>query len=1258
MSGKNIYPTLTVDNLQAWELADSKTSTGIMMSTLWNQSGIISIGSNYSVTHNAYCPQIGSIKTITGCTNTAAGQIIYYFIEKKGLKLSLTLNDDDEYTSSRDNLTVDIKADGSTKGTISFNEINSMLRSYDIKSANHAAALMYACGVVQHANYGESTSTAWNIELFQRSGLTSAIVGRLYWNSYYYCGYKTGEDKFSVSDGMWEVVIENLQNGSVVGASIPGHAIVIDGYDSSNGKFHLNYGWGKSGASRWYSKDEMIKLNFNEFVYDLSTTVTKDFTVNDADLYGTGTLLRAFERARFTPGKNTITFADSVSGKKQEHRRYIEMAEITQIDNFNVDALFVESLDNSWGIGFQGNNNSSTSFDNFSGSLIVNTDKQSNAAFLANSGKLSVKASGGIFFAGRYNNGSGIKNSASTVLSLLKNVQNSNGSFSVDLINATEKTANYSFRSGNQEDIFELDNKSIAMGRVETQGGNDTLTLLNGSKLYGTINMGSGSNNITVDSSSSIYGNIYNNKTNLSFVLKHNVEKSDAMFHLTGNAYNIQANTTLSADISKAANGVYTLFAGSQSIQNINSLKNLSITINDQGKQSAVLSVNGISSSTYAKLYYENYSLKMEISSRVIDSVFPVISSCSISQSPLGYTFTVQVNASDNLTTQDMLVYHVRYAASQNALTKAKVLDGKSFILSEKEVDQTLYYQIGVTDSAGNQTWSQAQSFKVKAVDSSANFRSSITQLAGSYSFTVTAYAPGSSSEMAADNYRIRYASSVDALEKSQIITGRNFSLKIADAGKTYYYQVGTPDQQGKLVWGGANQFTVKDFTAPEIKSVSILQSASDCSFTITADVRDNLTALDDLTYMVKYAFSSAALAGATAVSGRKFTLSSKSAGKKCYYQLGVCDSAGNISWSAVNSVTVREAKNKIRWHELPDVNNYSLTLSQDNFQNSIFISAGGGNQIFTLGVPSGNYQWQISAEGYGVHNSGTLNIPAGSNAVKQHFKAALDNCKDIFFAESIGNWELGYMAKHIGMLGEWNGTGEIVSLAGKNIFGNIFEGSLDSNVLLLTDSQNGDALFVEDTFTALPETVSGKTTARFCYIDQIRAGNGDDVIDMTSQEFYSADAITVAGGDGNDTIWAGSGNNQLFGDRGNDRIIGGSGSDLIAGGSGNDSLHGGGGNDIFTFGSNWGKDSVEQLSEGSVTLWFDSGSISNWNAEKLTYTSGANSVTLKGISADKVSLKFGNTDSVKYAELAACGAFEDAVSEKIYEKDNKGFLA
>ena len=84
---------------------------------------------------------------------------------------------------------------------------------------------------------------------------------------------------------------------------------------------------------------------------------------------------------------------------------------------------------------------------------------------------------------------------------------------------------------------------------------------------------------------------------------------------------------------------------------------------------------------------------------------------------------------------------------------------------------------------------------------------------------------------------------------------------------------------------------------------------------------------------------------------------------------------------------------------------------------------------------------------------------------------------------------------------------------------------------------------------------------------------------------------------------------------------MGGSDADVIAGGAGNDSLHGGGGDDIFTFCADWGKDTVEQLAEGSVTLWFANGSASNWDASTLTYTDGTNSVKVSGISADNVSL-------------------------------------
>jgi len=121
---------------------------------------------------------------------------------------------------------------------------------------------------------------------------------------------------------------------------------------------------------------------------------------------------------------------------------------------------------------------------------------------------------------------------------------------------------------------------------------------------------------------------------------------------------------------------------------------------------------------------------------------------------------------------------------------------------------------------------------------------------------------------------------------------------------------------------------------------------------------------------------------------------------------------------------------------------------------------------------------------------------------------------------------------------------------------------------------------------------------------------------------------------------------------------VGGSANDLIVGGIGNDSLHGGGGNDIFCFGDNFGKDTVEQLADGKVILWFESGSESNWNASTLTYSDGNNSVKVSGVTADKITLKFGDDQSALYDKLAANGSFDDAASEKIFEDKNKGFLA
>ena len=135
--------------------------------------------------------------------------------------------------------------------------------------------------------------------------------------------------------------------------------------------------------------------------------------------------------------------------------------------------------------------------------------------------------------------------------------------------------------------------------------------------------------------------------------------------------------------------------------------------------------------------------------------------------------------------------------------------------------------------------------------------------------------------------------------------------------------------------------------------------------------------------------------------------------------------------------------------------------------------------------------------------------------------------------------------------------------------------------------------------------------------------------------------------------IWANKGDNCLFGDEGNDRIVGAYGDDLIAGGIGDDRMHGGGGDDVFTFCENWGKDTVQQLADGTVTLWFASGDATNWDEENLTYADGENTVTVKGVTADQIELKFGsgNTpeDEAQFASLFAMGAFDAFTSKRIF---------
>ena len=351
--------------------------------------------------------------------------------------------------------------------------------------------------------------------------------------------------------------------------------------------------------------------------------------------------------------------------------------------------------------------------------------------------------------------------------------------------------------------------------------------------------------------------------------------------------------------------------------------------------------------------------------------------------------------------------------------------------------------------------------------------------------------------------------------------------------------------------------------------------------------------------------------------------------------------------------------KDRVSW-DSTGAEQYVVEYSTDNFKHAIQVFTS-GTAVDLLDLPAGTYQWRVKAADSETWAVGEDIVSVNPSDTPQVLQSNADGNKDVFFATANGSWgEEGimFLAFHVGSVNDWEGTHEVVMANDKGRIQNLFFGSSDPNVLCLTDADNGDAIFVDNVYTDLPDGIAMQQSRLF-KIQEIRAGSGDDIVDMTSQQFeYTGDGLTIRGGDGDDVIWANKGDNLLFGDAGDDRIVGASGNDVIAGGIGNDRLHGGGGKDVFTFCDNWGTDEVKQLASGSVTLWFANGDQSNWNDVTLTYTDGTNSVTVLGVTAEQVTLKFGDDGSDQFASLSGMGAFADFTSQRIYEESGKGLLA
>lgn len=388
-------------------------------------------------------------------------------------------------------------------------------------------------------------------------------------------------------------------------------------------------------------------------------------------------------------------------------------------------------------------------------------------------------------------------------------------------------------------------------------------------------------------------------------------------------------------------------------------------------------------------------------------------------------------------------------------------------------------------------------------------------------------------------------------------------------------------------------------------------------------------------------------------------------------YYFKATDAAGNTGTAEIVFENIQPAfalpdnlvgtPDKVSWEAATagEEQQFVVEYSTDNFEHVIQVVTS-ASATDLLDLPAGTYQWRVRAENSEEWAVGETFVSEAESDTPKVVQSNEDGNDDLFFATTNGTWESIYYAQHVGSVGDWSGTNDWVSAVGKGRIQNLFFGSSDPNVLCLTDADNGDAIFVDDVYTDSPDDMA-KETSRLYKIQEIRAGAGNDIVDMTSQRFeYTGDGLMIRGGDGDDTIWANKGNNWLFGDAGNDRIVGTSGNDVIVGGIGNDSMHGGGGSDIFTFCDNWGTDTVEQLATGTVTLWFASeleGKVA-WDEESQSYTDGVNHVSVTGVAS--VTLKFGGTgdDAEQFAALSDTGAFDTFTSQRIFEESGKGIMA
>ena len=581
----------------------------ILTTTLWNQSGTIYVngtstpleGHNY----NDFCPNKSSSsteKTLTGCTNTADSQILYYWLEQgKNLTFKVTTDNYFYLESDTPDESGSRKAyhlsDTASVGEGKLSVLNTALSSTSkLADGDFIAALNFYCGVYNNSTYGTGdgsstgTSTTWWPGEYTDGTNAAAFVASGF-DSYYFISRdanKTIWDNDGLSDVGFSLVRENMDYGEPVRIGVPGHAIYLDGYRKSAGgyEYHLNFGWGKDSSTNWYTEadlsnpknDENLKtpLYLTYIVMDLSPDITVNVTSAEGGYYG-GSFLRGIERINHIVNDKATTF----SFDESVHNSVIKMdssASITsQVDvafqNINAAVITAGSslLSSARRMAFAFND----------GAMGVNSSSANNVINETGNNALAISMDSSYLYSGYYSAGAEALN------------------------NLLYRPSGSGYSYGEFDDSFYA---SINGNAVKSGSAADTITLWSGSGIYGGLDLGGGSNVLNIENGSVFCGSFTGSANTLTVNMTVDspnysgpmvVVKDNTSFSSFCNATGGVLNVTLTDNVITMPK-LYNLLYGASA----DAVKNFSVSLTAPGVSGQILN--------YTNPEYGNYVLSYD----------------------------------------------------------------------------------------------------------------------------------------------------------------------------------------------------------------------------------------------------------------------------------------------------------------------------------------------------------------------------------------------------------------------------------------------------------------------------------------------------------------------------------------------------------------------------------------------------------------------------------------------------------------------